>query len=145
MNRELLLLFCNTGSGSGRDRPKHVIMHDFWLYLLASAFGKVTYDTQVHILYRQHGENTVGMPKTVWESYKRRVLHFKKNRGKLREQAGELKRLYGKKLQGQDAGKAGLLRDFVAGKKSLAFGGRLYRQRKSDDWIMKLFLLLGWL
>ena len=132
LNRELLLLFCDTAAGR-RPMPCHVIMHDFWLYLLAGAFGRIIFDNKSYIYYRQHGENTVGM------------VNFKKNRGKLRKQAGELKRLYGKELEGQDKGKAELLEGFVAGKKRLAFGGKLYRQRKSDDLIMKVFLLLGWL
>ncbi len=145
INRELLRLFCDIEVYGRRLKTCQVVMHDFWLYLLASAFGRVIFDTKAHIYYRQHEENTVGMASSVMESYKKRVLNFKKNRGKLRKQAAELKRLYGKKLEEQDKSKAGLLRDFVAGKRKLFFDGRLYRQRKSDNFIMKLFLLLGWL
>ncbi len=145
INRELLRLFCDIEVHGGRLKTCQVVMHDFWLYLLASAFGRVIFDTKAHIYYRQHGDNTVGMAPSVMESYKKRVLNFKKNRGKLRKQAAELKRLYGKKLEEQDKRKAGLLRDFVAGKRKLFFDVRIYRQRKSDNLIMKLFLLLGWL
>ncbi len=144
LNRELLLLFCDTAAGR-RPMPCHVIMHDFWLYILAGAFGRVIFDDESYIYYRQHGENTVGMPSTILESYKRRIVNFKKNRGKLRKQAGELKRLYGKELEGQDKGKAELLENFINGKRRLILDGKLYRQRKSDSFIMKLFLLLGWL
>ena len=117
--------------------PCHVIMHDFWLYILAGAFGRVIFDDESYIYYRQHGENTVGMPSTILESYKRRIVNFKP--------AGELKRLYGKELEGQDKGKAELLENFINGKRRLILDGKLYRQRKSDSFIMKLFLLLGWL
>lgn len=36
------------------------IMHDWWLALVASAFGKVVYLDTPLIRYRQHGSNTIG-------------------------------------------------------------------------------------
>lgn len=38
-----------------------ILMHDWWLCTIASAFGVVCYDDQSHIKYRQHGSNHVGM------------------------------------------------------------------------------------
>ena len=43
--------------------PRGVQMHDWWLYLLASAYGEVGFDPQPHILYRQHGSNA-----SAWEA-----------------------------------------------------------------------------
>lgn len=40
--------------------PKSAIMHDWWLTLVASAFGKVMHLSQPTILYRQHGKNEIG-------------------------------------------------------------------------------------
>lgn len=40
--------------------PKEAIMHDWWLALAASCFGKVTASQEQLIHYRQHGNNTVG-------------------------------------------------------------------------------------
>lgn len=138
MNRDMLLLL------SGKT-PKFTVMHDFWLYLLASAFGKIIYDKTPHVLYRQHGNNSVGMASTVFENYKRRVRNFKKHRGQLKCQAREFGRLYGDGLAKWDGEKAGLLQDFVMGGRGLAFDQRLYRQRRSDDLIMRCLLLAGWL
>ncbi len=42
--------------------PADMMMHDWWAYLVASAFGEVVYDNFPSIQYRQHG-NTV----TAWE------------------------------------------------------------------------------
>lgn len=39
----------------------HVHFHDWWLYVLASAFGTVHYDPVPTLLYRQHGQNVIGM------------------------------------------------------------------------------------
>jgi len=42
--------------------PKTAAMHDWWLLLIASTFGKVAHIDEATILYRQHGNNQVGAP-----------------------------------------------------------------------------------
>ena len=39
---------------------KNIIMHDWWLYLIACAFGKIGFVNEQTILYRQHSKNEVG-------------------------------------------------------------------------------------
>ena len=41
--------------------PGAIYFHDWWLYLVISAFGKVIVDNEPTILYRQHGGNAIGM------------------------------------------------------------------------------------
>ncbi len=47
-----------------RDRsvpiPAAAIMHDWWLLIVASAFGNVIYLNRTTVRYRQHGANVVG-------------------------------------------------------------------------------------
>lgn len=43
--------------------PKEAIMHDWWLALLASAFGKVISLPTPTLLYRQHTQNVLGAQK----------------------------------------------------------------------------------
>jgi glycosyltransferase involved in cell wall biosynthesis len=40
--------------------PSEAIMHDWWLALVASAFGKIGHVDQPTMLYRQHGANEIG-------------------------------------------------------------------------------------
>jgi glycosyltransferase involved in cell wall biosynthesis len=40
--------------------PPSVRFHDWWMYLVVSAFGTVVYDEQPMLLYRQHGGNQIG-------------------------------------------------------------------------------------
>lgn len=40
--------------------PRGVYFHDWWLYLVVSAFGCVVYDNEPALLYRQHGGNQIG-------------------------------------------------------------------------------------
>jgi hypothetical protein len=40
--------------------PAEALMHDWWLALVASAFGKIALAEQPGVLYRQHGGNVLG-------------------------------------------------------------------------------------
>lgn len=53
-NRSALLLALQIKS------PERVYFHDWWLYLVVSAFGKVVLDNEATILYRQHAGNAIG-------------------------------------------------------------------------------------
>ena len=127
-------------------QPKFTIMHDFWIYLVGTCFGTVIYDEESYILYRQHGANELGSSSSVLENYKRRIKNFKKHRGQLIRQAEELFRLYEKELPKE---KKELLQAFIQAKNQVNIRKKLFketmifRQRKSDDYIMKVLLLAG--
>lgn len=53
MNKELVDLLSETGP--------EIRYHDWWMALLASAFGKVRFVKTPTIMYRQHGNNQVGL------------------------------------------------------------------------------------
>lgn len=81
--------------------PSWALMHDWWCYLVISAFGKIIYDDQSNILYRKHGNNvTPATPWFIMELYAR-VLRFL-GKGKITEkvsdQVGEFKRLFADQL-----------------------------------------------
>lgn len=40
--------------------PEGVHFHDWWMYLVVSAFGTVVFDDEPTLLYRQHGGNQIG-------------------------------------------------------------------------------------
>lgn len=61
--------------------PENVVMHDWWLGLLASSFGRLGLVSEPTILYRQHGLNDTGAKKYSITSLKQ---HFdEKTRMKL--------------------------------------------------------------
>lgn len=81
--------------------PKEAIMHDWWLNLVAVAFGRVAYDPEPQILYRVHGAN-VSQPRritllsalTQWDKIRR-------GRARVRQridQGAALLRVYGEAL-----------------------------------------------
>jgi len=40
--------------------PKNIIMHDYWLALVASLSGRIAFINKPTLLYRQHATNTIG-------------------------------------------------------------------------------------
>ena len=57
VNRKLLELAC--------CMPEEAFMHDRWIALLIACFGKAGIVSSPTVLYRQHGENVLGMGKNV--------------------------------------------------------------------------------
>lgn len=66
--------------------PEKAIMHDWWVTLLASVYGKIIFVDEPLILYRQHGNNTIGAKNPVLT----RVKNAKNNLNKTVSQAQEL-------------------------------------------------------
>ena len=94
VNRSLLNL--------AKNAPNSCAMHDWWLALLAAAFGKTAYLGEPTMLYRQHGDNQVGAKKaTGMDFIVRKIKTRKQTAANYRAafaQANELLQLYGDKL-----------------------------------------------
>lgn len=60
--------------GAGDDR---IYFHDWWIYLVISAFGRVIVDDTPTILYRQHGHNVIGRG-AGWRRYRAALAFIRK-------------------------------------------------------------------
>lgn len=131
--------------------PQYATMHDAWLYLVASALGKVIFDDFVSVAYRQHGGNVVGGTTSALQRNMKRVIPFLRSlkHGKQRnsDQVEEFLRLY-ENLLGEQQKR--LAADFVLSKPyfmkrlSLALGGQYRRDGWVEDAIMRLKILTGY-
>jgi glycosyltransferase involved in cell wall biosynthesis len=59
--------------------PQQIIMHDWWISLVASAFGEVSYINHATILYRQHSNNDTGAKRYSFYFFLKSFLLFKKS------------------------------------------------------------------
>lgn len=70
--RDLIFSNCVTGSTVMINRPlrdmalackddRDIIMHDWWLAIVAARFGRIAYIDKATVLYRQHGSNQIGV------------------------------------------------------------------------------------
>jgi glycosyltransferase involved in cell wall biosynthesis len=81
------------------DPPRFLVMHDWWAYLVASGCGRVSFDSQPSLLYRQHGSNTLGAgPRGLAKLSARITTFFGPNSAKRSLQLVELLRLHGSEL-----------------------------------------------
>ncbi|WP_167958661.1 glycosyltransferase [Anaerosporobacter faecicola] len=124
--------------------PTFTVMHDYWTYLVALSVGKVIYDENSYILYRQHSNNTLGTPKNYIEHLWLGLKHYKQNRNQLNMQAKCLKQMYRKmNLESRT------LDIFLASKtswrarKDIIIHNRVYRENRMDNLILKVLIGLG--
>ncbi|MDR0285250.1 MAG: glycosyltransferase family 2 protein [Propionibacteriaceae bacterium] len=93
--------------------PQHMVMHDWWISLVAAAFGHMGHIDDCTILYRQHVTNQIGVTDMRRLRYKLRRLvnpaQVKADIAKTYPQAGEFLALYADRL---DAAQAELLRNY---------------------------------
>lgn len=57
-------------------KPHAFYMHDWWIYLCVSAFGKVLFSSDSTLLYRQHSNNVIGGSQSFLDVMKRRLKRF---------------------------------------------------------------------
>lgn len=80
---------------------REVYSHDCWMFRLCLAFGgQSCFDSEPHILYRQHGRNQVGGSASKIKTW---IVRFQKLRGKNKniklKMSRELERCYGKYIE----------------------------------------------
>ncbi|WP_456288547.1 glycosyltransferase family 2 protein [Paenibacillus sp. AK002] len=146
MNRSARNLFINSKSVDSQK----VLMHDWWFYVLVSAFGTVIYDNKPSMLYRQHNNNVVGGSNSIVGKLKSKWTSFKRHTGKdlLHKQASEFDRIYGSRLTGEQKEQLDLFlatRTRFMDRLHYARKSKLYRQSKAESLLFKFFILIGFI
>lgn len=97
INRRLREML-NGRSASHKLDMKAVIMHDWWCALIAAEFGKMKFIDRPQILYRQHGDNSVGAKNVASAGYAAaklaRFYEIKESLVLTRMQAGEFEKCF---------------------------------------------------
>ncbi len=125
--------------------PRVAVAHDWWAYLVVAAFGRVLYDSDPKVLYRQHAANAVGAATSQSSRWARRIRPFLRNRRQqpMLRQALELRDLFGHRL---DATRARRLARFIDRRRSAvasaayALRPDVFRQGQLDNFILRALL-----
>ncbi len=72
-----------------KELPKEAIMHDGWIALICSVFGRAAFLNEATIDYRQHGDNSVGAKNVTSPSYLIERLKSKSMRKSLKNAANQ--------------------------------------------------------
>lgn len=125
-----------------------VVMHDWWCYLVISAFGHVIYDPESKILYRQHASNTLGAGQQPVGRWLKRIKRYV-NRGEYQfvtKQNTLFWEKYGDRL---DVNKKEILERLLTSRKTFfrrlqyAFCNDVFGQSKTESLACRIALLLN--
>ena len=128
--------------------PSLVYFHDWWLYLVISAFGDVIVDPEPTILYRQHAANAIGMGSGLRRYLA--ILRFLGRKNWIHIMYGQIENfraVHGARLTAADR----LLFDKFFDPRRPATVARLllapvrFRQSLAGDVLMRLLLLASWI
>ncbi|WP_273382247.1 glycosyltransferase family 2 protein [Enorma phocaeensis] len=136
INRKLADLI----AAAGREG---VYTHDWWLGLVATALGELTYDDFVSLEYRRTGSNASPTGTSAWNILRYRVRTFFKGE-QLRDITVQLRRLYDLYADKMPAQRRRLLERFL-------FGGRAakalvpvrLRQKPIEELALRVLFLMG--
>lgn len=129
--------------------PGKVIMHDWWCYLVAAAFGQVVFDDRPSVQYRLHGKNAIGAPTHALQKWSRGMARFmqpRKSMTTLVDQAREFERCFGHLLDGQQHR---TLERFLTARTNLwsriAYSAQkdVWRQSRVDDAVLRVLIIAG--
>lgn len=144
LNREARALIVERLPGRG------VVVHDWWCALVVAAFGRIVFDSEPGLLYRQHGANVVGMRPGLFVQrvqHVRRLLRSPSTFYAVHGQATEFKRLFGSDLSQLDCERLDRL---VSSRRSLArrLAYAASEPMHHSDWIGKVavrgLIAAGW-
>lgn len=132
--------------------PKYTNMHDNWMYKVAAAFGKIIFDKNSYMLYRQHENNVIGEEKRFLKRWIHKIFMDNKVRIKERKatihiiiQAKEFYDIYYDDLSETNRK---LIEDFINKPKSIfkrliyVLKGKWYKQRVIDNVVFKTLVVL---
>ena len=124
----------------------HAIMHDWWLYCLASGAGTVIFDSTPHAYYRLHSRNEIGYGATTAQRFLRDAKRlFFEDRSSLTLQAEALEEMIGPDLSAEDHAmvKAFLDQSSLASRWSYLRRYPMTAQQRRPPWMSALLFLLG--
>ncbi|MEK4209700.1 MULTISPECIES: glycosyltransferase [Paenibacillus] len=85
-----------------RYKAKKEYAHDFWVPLIILFTGRVIYDPNSYILYRQHNNNVFGSQRSLLEVFKIKIKQLNINRNFHSDMISEILEGYGDLISSQD-------------------------------------------
>jgi len=130
---------------------QRIVMHDWFILLLGLGFGKVVYDHNSYLLYRQHCNNVVGKKTGFRQVLKSKIKQFRKERKRPQHLLYSQVELIAECCTDDMNNKVFRLSDKFVKTQSgffsrlkFAIGGNVKRVKLVDDVTFKLLFILGY-
>ena len=128
--------------------PDRCLAHDWWVYLVVSAFGFVILDEVPHIKYRQHGGNVVGVSTSFLQSSIKRARRFfgSLSENKMSSQLSEFRRIFGSMIRPEQLSCVDKILSAERGwwdRIFLVFSFFYWRQSLFDGLLLRVVILVG--
>jgi glycosyltransferase involved in cell wall biosynthesis len=129
--------------------PLECLVHDWWCYLVVSCFGQIVFDDFSSIKYRQHSSNIIGVATTFIDDVSRRVKRFFSSNGGVFRFSNQVKVFidaFGDRIPEEQLRILNLVISSKSSNKDrfrLAVSSYIWRQRKIDDVIMRILILIN--
>lgn len=125
---------------------ENIVMHDAWIFLLATTFGLVFFDETPYVLYRQHGGNVVGSTNNNFNDKVRKTFQvFEKeySNPKFKMQVDELLRCYGSEIEANKLHDIELVLSHKGLMRNVEMFRKTHLKNKMLNYLVKLNILLG--
>lgn len=130
-----------------RELPAFLGMHDWWLYLVASATATILFDETPTLLYRQHAHNVLGAAPSGWTDFGARLRRIISGDKAVRwVQLSELVRIHGAAMTPAAAALTKTLlsaRSTFSARVRAAWCAPIVRQSRSRSLSTRLAILLN--
>jgi glycosyltransferase involved in cell wall biosynthesis len=129
--------------------PAECLMHDWWCYLTLSCFGQVVFDDYSGIQYRQHGGNLIGAAMSFESDLNRRLKRFfRSDDGAFRfsDQVANFIDNFGGRIPGDQRKLLDLVvsaKYSIKARALLSGSGDIWRQRRFDDFILRMLISIN--
>ncbi len=140
LNRQAIDLLCQ------QRLPDEVYVHDWWCYLVMSCFGEIVFDDHAFIYYRQHDDNVIGAATSKLGVFKRKLARLFNARLWISEQAFIFHELFAERMPMTERESLELLLNAKSSfyyRVRLALSSEIWRQKKLDDMLLRLVVLLN--
>jgi hypothetical protein len=124
-------------------------MHDWWCYLTIACFGRVVFDDNPGIKYRQHDTNAIGAATEFSDDLNRRMRRFLISEGGAFRFSDQVRVFIENFRDRIPEEQLNILNLVMSGKSSLkdrihlAVSGDIWRQRWVDDSILRALILMN--
>jgi glycosyltransferase involved in cell wall biosynthesis len=132
---------------ASRMPGRGVVMHDWWCALVIAALGRVCYDPEPHVLYRQHGKNVLGRKAAPLRQMLDNAARFLREPARfypIHAQAADLLRCWGDLMAAQTRDTVVRLvesRASLGARVRYAAGRHILRRSRPDQLVVKMLIL----